>query len=142
MLYWQNHGANLLSLSLSLENASVVLRAKEAFALWTNNVVPHMPRTSRYTTGARIETHFLDLLEAIYQAYYAPLESKSPFIVTAINKNDLVKYFLQIAWENKLIKDKPYIEISEKIQEVGRILGGWKNKVNEKITHSKQSMTR
>lgn len=128
--------------SLSLDNASVVMRAKEAFALWTNTVVPHMPRTSRYTTGARIETHFLDLLEVIYQAYYATLENKSPLIVTAINKNDLLKYFLQIAWENKLIKDKPYAELSEKIQEVGRILGGWKNKTNEKIDRQKQSMTR
>lgn len=110
--------------------------------MWTNNIIPHMPRTSRYTTGARIETHFLDLLEAIYQAYYAPIENKSSLIVTAINKNDLVKYFLQIAWENKLIKDKPYAELSEKIQEVGRILGGWKNKVNEKAAREKQSPPR
>ncbi len=98
-----------------------------------------MPRTSRYTTGARIETHLLDLLEIIYKAYYASLENKNVLIVAAISKADLVKYFLQIAWENKLMKDKPYGEISEKIQEVGRILGGWKNNVAAKLSRAKQS---
>lgn len=97
-----------------------------------------MPRTSRYTTGAKIESYFLDLLESIYQAYYSPLENKNALIVKAINKNDLLKYFLQIAWENKLIKDKPYAEISEKIQEIGKILGGWKNNVIAKTVREKQ----
>lgn len=123
--------------TLSLDNASVVMRAKEAFALWSANIVPHMPRTSRYTTGARIETHFLDLLECIYQAYYAPLEKKNNLIISAISKNDLLKYLLQIAWENKLMKDKPYADISEKIQEVGKILGGWKNNVSAKLVRGK-----
>ena len=91
-----------------------------------------MPRTTRYTTGARIENHFIDLLELIYQAYYAPLENKSYLIVKSINKNDLIKYLLQIAWENKLLKENPYLELSEKLQEIGRILGGWKKGIDIK----------
>ena len=71
---------------LSLINASVILRIKEAFSIWCNGIVPHMPRTARYTTGARIENHFLDLLELIYKAYYANLEIKSGKIVEAIEK--------------------------------------------------------
>lgn len=91
-----------------------------------------MPRTSRYTLGTRIETHFLDLLEIIYQAYYAPADKKSEKIVLGISKNDLLKYLIQIAWENKLIRDTSYAEIIEKLEEVGRILGGWKNSVEVK----------
>jgi hypothetical protein len=91
-----------------------------------------MPRVGRYTTGARIENHFLDLLELIYKAYYAPLENKSTVIIEAISKNDLLKYLLQIAWENKLIKEKNYLELSQKLQEVGRILGGWKKGIDIK----------
>jgi hypothetical protein len=91
-----------------------------------------MPRTSRYTLGARIETHFLDLLEIIYQAYYAPVDKKSEKIILGISKNDLLKYLLQIAWENKMIRDTAYAEIVEKIEEIGKILGGWKNSVEAK----------
>jgi len=99
-----------------------------------------MPRTARYTTGARIENHFLDLLELIYQAYYAPLENKSDLIIRSISKNDLIKYLLQIAWENKLLKESPYLKLSGKLQEVGRILGGWKNSIEIKIsTENKNS---
>ena len=98
-----------------------------------------MPRTSRYTLGARIENNFLDLLELIYQAYYVEANKKSEKIILCISKNDLIKYFLQIAWENKLIKDHLYTEVIIKIEEIGRILGGWKNSVEEKqkIPHKK-----
>ncbi|MCX6755218.1 MAG: hypothetical protein NT068_01585 [Candidatus Nomurabacteria bacterium] len=54
------------SLAFSIEKASVILRTKESFAIWCNQIIPHMPRIGRYTTGARIENHFLDLLELIY----------------------------------------------------------------------------
>ena len=96
-----------------------------------------MPRVGRYTTGARIENHFLDLLELIYRAYYANMENKSGVIVEAISKNDIIKYLLQIAWENKLMKDKQYLELSQKLQEVGRILGGWKGSIEAKINKQK-----
>jgi hypothetical protein len=39
---------------------------------------------------------------------------------------DILKLFLQIAWENKLIPSEKYIELSTKLQEIGRMLGGWK----------------
>ena len=91
-----------------------------------------MPRTARYTTGARIENHLLDLLELIYKAYYSPIENKSGKIVECISKNDIVKYLLQIAFENKFIKEKEYLELSEKLQEVGKILGGWKKGIETK----------
>ncbi len=96
-----------------------------------------MPRTGRYTTGARIENHFLDLLELIYKAYYASIENKSGKIVEAISKNDIIKYLLQIAWENKLVKEKQYLELSAKLEEVGKILGGWKKGIDQKNTANK-----
>ncbi len=92
-----------------------------------------MQRIARYTTGARIENHFLDLLELIYIAYYSPLEKKSEKIVLCISKNDIIKYLLQVAFENKFVKEKEYLELSEKLQEVGKILGGWKKGVETKL---------
>jgi len=95
-----------------------------------------MPRVGRYTTGTRIENHFLDLLELIYKAYYASIENKNIIIIESINKNDIIKYLLQIAFENKLIKEKQYLELSQKLNEVGKILGGWKKGIEFKIKNS------
>jgi hypothetical protein len=92
-----------------------------------------MPRVSRYTTGARIENHFLDLLELIYKAYYASMENKNAVIVQSISKNDIIKYLLQIAFENKLVKEKEYLALSSKLHEVGKILGGWKKGIEVKL---------
>lgn len=50
----------------------------------------------------------------------------------AISKLDGVKFFLQIAWENKCLKDDRYLNLSEKLEEIGKMLGGWKKGVEEK----------
>lgn len=96
-----------------------------------------MPRVGRYTTGTRIENHFLDLLELIYKAYYANMENKNIIIVESISKNDIIKYLLQIAFENKLVKEKEYLVLSSKLHEVGKILNGWKNSINQKLDKQK-----
>jgi hypothetical protein len=72
-------------------------------------------------------------LEIIYKTYYARIENKNERIIETINKNDIIKYLLQIAYENKFVKEREYLELSAKLQEVGKILGGWKNNIEIKI---------
>jgi hypothetical protein len=45
---------------------------------------------------------------------------------------DILKFFLQIAWENKSIHSERYVEISQKLEEIGRMLGGWKKGLQKK----------
>lgn len=91
-----------------------------------------MPKTARHTTGSRIENHFLDLLEFIYTAYYSTPEKKNEYLILSIHKTDLLKFLLQIAWENKLIKQTHYGLLSDKLYEIGKMFGGWKNNVATK----------
>ena len=42
---------------------------------------------------------------------------------------DLLKIFIMLLWETKSLDDKKYIELSEKLDEIGRNLGGWLGKV-------------
>lgn len=46
-------------------------------------------------------------------------------IKQALSLTDTLKIFLQVAWELKLMEAKHYIEISEKMDVVGKMLGGW-----------------
>jgi hypothetical protein len=39
---------------------------------------------------------------------------------------------LQIAWENKCISSEKYSVLSEKLEEIGRMLGGWKKGLEKK----------
>jgi hypothetical protein len=63
---------------------------------------------------------------------YLPLERKIPRIELTISKLDGVKFFAQIAWENKCIPNKQYAELSEKLEEIGKMLGGWKKGLEKK----------
>ena len=120
------YGAALLSLSLSLSVSSSILRKiKEGYLLWLASV-PHMPKSARYLIGARIENKFLDLLEFSYVAYFSPKETKIQKITECIVCLDALKFLVSIAWEAKFISHKQYERTAVKLDEVGRMFGGWK----------------
>ena len=52
-------------------------------------------------------------------------EEKQPWVKLAIRKTDTLKILLMVLWETKSLDDKRYIALSEKIEEIGRMLGGW-----------------
>ena len=116
-----------LSLSLS-NNASILQRIKEGYLIWIN-IVPHIQKNARYTIGARIENKLLDLLELGYITYFSKKEEKIEKISECIFLLDKLKFIISVAWDAKLISHKQYEEIALKLEEVGRMLWGWKNKL-------------
>ena len=82
--------------------------------------------------GGKIEDYFLSLLENIFISIYLPPEQKISRLIIAISKLDGVKFFLQIAWENKCISNAKYSILSEQLNEIGRMLGGWKKGLENK----------
>jgi hypothetical protein len=92
--------------------------------LW-HEFLPHFPKDSRYTLGAKIDNLFLETLESIVGASYSDKLEKLISLKQASVKLDLLKFFLQVAWEIKSLDSKKYIKISEKLNEIGKMLGGW-----------------
>jgi len=97
--------------------------------IWIS-VAPHMPKGTRYTIGSRIENKFLDLLELSYIAYFTDKEKKAGKISECILVLDTLKFLISTAWEGKLISSGQYENIALKLDEVGRMFGGWKNSLN------------
>jgi len=103
-------------------------RIKEGYLIWIN-IVPHIQKNARYTIGARIENKLLDLLELGYITYFSKKEEKIEKISECIFLLDKLKFIISVAWDAKLISHKQYEEIALKLEEVGRMLWGWKNKL-------------
>jgi len=82
--------------------------------------------------GGKIEDYFLGLLENIFVAIYLTPEQKIPKLIISISKLDGIKFFLQIAWENKCIPNEKYATLSEDLNQIGRMLGGWKKGLESK----------
>jgi len=45
----------------------------------------------------------------------------------------LLKFFLRISWEIKAVDNKKYIALSERLDETGKMLGGWISQLKAKL---------
>ena len=91
-----------------------------------------LPKTHRYSLGVKIDTFFIETIEAVVAAAFFSKEEKLPYVRQAIRKLDTLKVLLLILWENKSLDNKKYIALSEKLSEVGRMLGGWQGQLQKK----------
>jgi hypothetical protein len=95
-----------------------------AYKLW-HEFLPHLTKYARHTLGVKIDALFVDTIEIIFVATYLGKEQKMLALQQANAKFDTLKFFLQILWEIKAIDNKKYAVLSERLGEIGRMLGGW-----------------
>jgi len=58
------------------------------------------------------------------------------FIDRAIARLDLLKLLIQLCWDIQAIDTNKYATISLPINEVGKMLGGWKKSLQQKAPES------
>lgn len=103
---------------------------KEAYLLWYG-YYQILPKTHRHSLGVRIDSLFVEIMEAVAVAGFLPREEKQPWVRLAIRKTDTLKVLLMVLWETKSLDDKKYIALSLKIEEFGRMLGGWNGQLKQ-----------
>ena len=59
---------------------------------------------------------------------------KSLGIRSLISTLDTLRFLFQLGYETKLIPEKKYISLSTPLIEIGKMLGGWKKGIDEKIS--------
>ena len=64
-------------------------------------------------------------------ASFLSREKKRPYVRLAITKLDTLKVLLMVLWETKSIDNKKYIVLSMKLDEIGRMLGGWNGQLQK-----------
>ncbi len=106
----------------------VLERLKSAYVLWYG-YYQTIPKTHRYTLGLRADAVFVEIIEAIVSASFLSKTEKQPWVRVAIRKTDTLKVLLMVLWETKSLDTKKYGAISEPIEEMGRMLGGWYNQL-------------
>ncbi len=84
-----------------------------------------LPKTHRHSLGVRVDTLFIEIIETLASASFLAREEKIPYVRIAIKKTDTLKILLMVLWETKSLDDKKYISLSVKIDEIGKMLGGW-----------------
>ncbi|MEK7576264.1 MAG: four helix bundle protein, partial [Patescibacteria group bacterium] len=90
-----------------------------------------LPKLHRHSLGQRIDVLFIESVEAIAAASFLSRDEKHPYVRVAIRKVDALKILLMVLWETKSLDNKKYIALSVKIDEIGKMLGGWSGQLQK-----------
>lgn len=109
-------------------NLPVIQKLSVAFKLWYE-YLPHTTKLIRHSLGDKISSLFIQLVELLLLAGYSPKDKKLEVINKASVTLDLLRYFLQTAFELKAIDNKQLATLLAPLIEVGKMLGGWKRQM-------------
>lgn len=84
-----------------------------------------VPKQDRYAIWLKVETSTLEVLEAILIAINVYRTEKVEVLEKANKNLNILRVFIRLAKDVKAIDNKKYIALQEKIDEIGRMLGGW-----------------
>lgn len=134
---------NQANLHISNYSTSTVARApllqklKDIYLLW-HTYFKSLPKEYRFSLGLKIDNICIEAIEMISGALYVKKEEKTLYIKVAIRKTDTLKLLLLMLWETKSLDNKKYLAISEKIDEIGRMLGGWLGQTTKQNSSTKK----
>jgi len=105
-------------------------RIKSAYLLW-HEYHSTLPKIHRYSLGSSIDKLFIESMEATSAAAFLSRDEKMPYVRLATRKIDTLKLLLMVLWETKSLDTKKYAVLSEKMDEIGKMLGGWSGQLKK-----------
>ena len=91
--------------------------------LWLYLTVNKFPKSQRFVLGQQIEKTFLEILEGIIQANQE--KNKLPYLKKISVELDKLRILIRLSKDLKFISIRQYKFAAEKINEIGKMLGGW-----------------
>ncbi len=96
------------------------------FLKWIHVLIKKFPKSEKFVLAQRMENASLDLLEAIIKA------NKSHDKIVDVDNADLalekMRIWFRLAFELNFVSLRQYEIGSKMINEIGRLLGGWKKR--------------
>ena len=105
--------------------------------IWLMGRVEKFPRSQKFTLGDRIVNISLDTLDILIEATYT--QKRLPLLQKVNVQLEKLRFLIRICHDFKLISAKQYTYISNEINEVGKLVGGWIRKPVQVImkTHNR-----
>ncbi len=105
-------------------DAPLVHKICEFYKLF-HDYVRFFPKIEKYSLGQKIENLILDTLELSIKTFYLPKQEKLTHLRKIDAKISLLKILIRLSNEIKSLDNKKYLILQEKLQEIGKMLGGW-----------------
>ena len=94
------------------------------FLIWISNHVSHFPKSERFRLAKRIEDKSFEFYETIIHAARNHEERKA-YLMVADESLYMLKVYMRLAKERGFSSPLQYQYASEKVIEMGKLLGGW-----------------
>ncbi len=109
----------------------VLEKAKAVYKIWTG-LHRNIERTARFGIGNKVDQLFLELLELLRKAGYTPINKKIILLESVSEHIDSLRFFIQLLWELRLISNPQYISLAADMEDLGKMVGGWKKGLLQK----------
>jgi hypothetical protein len=93
--------------------------------LYTLPQLSKFPRDQKFILADRIEGHLLDVLELLITAYYSTREEKTAHLKRVNLELEKLRHLIRLSSRLKCLSIKSYGVISEKVNEIGVMVGAW-----------------
>jgi hypothetical protein len=123
------------TLSKSLKTSLAMARKTDNYPLfvhwsdsldWILTTCDRIPKAQRFTLANRIATHSLDVAELIAEAIYT--KERRPILKHINLKLEKLRILFRICHSRRYISTRQYAYIAARIDESGRMCGGWMKK--------------
>jgi hypothetical protein len=91
-----------------------------------------IPKMERYSLWSRVETTALQMLEGFVHAGYLPLEQRAQKLTRLAADVDMLRMFIRLTVDIKVLQLKKVVPLQERLDEIGRMLGGWIKSVRQR----------
>jgi hypothetical protein len=102
----------------------VVVGKAYDFVLWLLPKVETFPRSHRFAIGERLSAQGLDLLVILTEAAYTT--GKDELLTQANRKINSTRLLVRLAKDLKLLSLDAYGFAAQRLDEIGRMVGGWR----------------
>lgn len=90
-----------------------------------SQILTTFPKSKRYTLGQKIDQTTLDIFEFVFKINTYTKDRRLETLQTISSKADLLKVLIRLAHDDKDLNTKNYLILQERLQEIGKMIGGW-----------------
>ena len=91
----------------------------------THRLIFKFPKHERYSLGEKIENSILEAIEIFILANQSLKYEREKILLKANSKIELLKILFRISLNCQMLEGKEYLEIENKLQEIGKMTQGW-----------------
>ena len=114
----------IFCMSKTTSELPVVVQKAYEFNLWLVRKVENFPRSYRFSVGDRLVHGVLDLLLRLVDAAYS--RDKVGILMEVNGMLNRMRFLLRLAKDLNLLTVDSYGHAAERVEEIGRMVGGWR----------------